>query len=133
MPMPQMTPPATMAVESRVPPTDSAGQDPGAGGEAVGREAGKSHGGERKNVGEGGERGGADHGAGVVALRVLHFARDGGGVVPAHVVPERDEDGSGESGAGVGPGGRAAPVHGGMLGEAVPEAEEDEGGEGGEE
>ena len=65
------------------------GNGPGAGGKTLRRESGGSHGGQRKHVGEGGEQGSADHGAGVVALGVFDLARDGGGVVPAHVVPER--------------------------------------------
>ena len=61
-------------------------------------EAGEGDGEQRKNVGDGDQRGGDEHGARVVALRVFDFLRDGGGVVPAHVVPEGDGDGAGEIG-----------------------------------
>ena len=80
----------------------------------------------RENVSDGDEDGRADHGARVVALRVFDFLRDGGGVVPAHVVPESDEDSGGERGGGDGLG----PLHGGMHGDAVPDGEAHEDGEG---
>jgi hypothetical protein len=44
-------------------------------------------------VGEGDQRGGTDHGARVVALRVVDLLGDGTRVVPAHVVPHGDGDG----------------------------------------
>ena len=51
-----------------------------------------------KDVREGDEGGGDEHSAGIGALGVLDFLRDCGGVVPAHVIPEADGDGSGEVG-----------------------------------
>ena len=72
------------------------GVGPRAGGELAGGNAGQADGGERDYICGGHQRGGDEHGAGVVALRGFDFLRDGGGVVPAHVVPERDGDGAGK-------------------------------------
>ncbi len=98
MPTPLIMPPTTTASGEQRAGEDAGGVGPRAGGELAGSEAGEANGGERKNVGEGDQRGGAEHGARIVALRVFDFLRDGAGVVPAHVVPHGDGDGAGEVG-----------------------------------
>ena len=70
--------------------------------------------------------GGGDHGARIVALRILDLLRDGGGVVPAHVVPHRHQDGGGERGLGA----CVAPLDRGMERESAPESEHQKDGEG---
>jgi hypothetical protein len=69
------------------PATWRAGVGPRAGGELTGGDAADGDGSERDNIGSSDQRGGEQHGAGIVALRVLHLLGDGGGVVPSHVVP----------------------------------------------
>ncbi len=72
------------------------GVGPGAGGEAVGGDAGEADRKQRQNISDGDEGGGGEHRKRVVALRAFDLLGDGGGVVPAHIVPERDGDGAGE-------------------------------------
>ena len=106
------------------------GVGPCSGGELGGGDSGEADGGEWQDVGDGHECGGDEHGAGIVALRTLDLLSDGGGVVPAHVVPEGDGDGSGEVVAdGWWSHGRDS---GGVVSgcESLPEAGGDEHGEG---
>ena len=69
---------------------EAGGVGPCAGGEAGGGDADGPDGEQRQRVDAHDAERGDEHGARVVALRVFDFLRDGGGVVPAHVVPHGD-------------------------------------------
>ena len=97
--MPVMQPPATTAASASSRPAQRAGRGrPVAGGKAGRGEPGQRHGRQRQNVSDGDEHGGRDHGARIVALRILNLLGDGGSIVPAHVVPHGHQDRRGEGG-----------------------------------
>jgi len=73
---------------------------PRAGRELLDGDACVSDCGDGENIGDGDERGAAHHGQRVITARVLHFFSDGRGIVPAHVVPQGDNDGGAEAASG---------------------------------
>ena len=57
----------------------------------AGGKPGQPHGCYRNDVAEGNDDHRRQHGARIGPLRTLHLGRDGGGIVPSHVVPHADE------------------------------------------
>ena len=105
---------------------EAGGVCPGTGREACGGDADGPDGEQRKRVdAHDGERG-DEHGARIVALRVFDLLRDGGGVVPAHVVPHGDGECAAEIvGEGLAAGGEMQAA----VGDA-PERDDEHDGEG---
>jgi len=65
---------------------------PGTGLPGAGRQSSNCHGRDRQNVGERHKQHRQEYGPGIGALRAIHFRGDGGGIVPAHVIPHGNQN-----------------------------------------